>query len=113
MAFPTVTVYGNSDSCSQLRLLNNNIPVNLAPVIKMVLELDDNTEISSVDNPKMFNWEDCNEGVLTLKLGYKKWWPDSIFYAKLIVYDAGHIHGIYWGTLRIRALENTVVEGVA
>jgi hypothetical protein len=106
MGFPTITVYGDSSNRSQMRLLNDNIPVDLRLVTRMSLELDTRGEVSSDTSKGIFDWWSGPKGVLRLNLG-REWWPTGIFYSKLIVYDEVNARGVYWGTFRIRALENT------
>ena len=109
MSFPTVTVYGNSDNLQNLRLLDRGEPVNLASVTRILLELDDKTEVDSAISPSTFSWRSPGAlGVLRLFLGRDRFWSTKIYYAKLIVYDDLNYSGIFWGNLRIRAIENTV-----
>lgn len=106
MSFPTITVYGDSDNAQRLRLLNNNEPANLKSVTRVLLELDDATEIDSDSSPGLFEWSSGALGVLTLFLG-RKWWRTRIVYSKLVVFDELNTRGVFWGMFRIRAIENT------
>lgn len=107
MGFPTITVYGQSSNTNKFRLLEKREPVDLRLVKKVCLELDTQREINSEDYPGMFDWWTGARGVLKMQLGFL-WWPTGIFYSKLIVYDEFNYRGVYWGSFRIRALENTV-----
>lgn len=108
MSFPTITVYGESDNVQSLRLLDSSEPVNLKGVTRVVLELDDRTELDSDSAPELFDWLSPGTlGVMWFFLG-RRWWSTRIFYAKLIVYDELNYQGVFWGNLRIRAIENTV-----
>lgn len=107
MSFPTLTVYGDSANFNRIRLFDDGEPADLTHVSEIALELDDAQEISSKQDPNLFNWRTGVKGVVDLKLGIL-WWPTRIFYAKVIVYDPANYRGIYWGTIRIRALENII-----
>ena len=106
MGFPTITVYGESSNTAQIRLLENKEPVDLRLVRAMSLELNNREEISSTTEPAVFDWTSGARGVVRLNLG-TAWWPTGVFYSKLIVYDDLNYRGVYWGSFRIRALENT------
>lgn len=108
MSFPTVTVYGNSSNVQSLRLFDRGEPVNLAGVTRVLLELDDKTEIDSDVSPSLFSWRHVEvKGVVRFFLG-RRFWSTKIFYAKLLIYDELNYRGIFWGYFRIRAIENTV-----
>jgi len=111
MSFPTITVYGNSENVQSLRLLDKGEPVNLSSVTRVLLELDDRTEVDSDISPSLFDWINPGTlGVVWFFLG-RKFWSTKIYYAKVIVYDDLNYEGIFWGYLRIRAIENTVPVG--
>jgi len=105
MAFPTITVLGKSSNKAYIRFLNKGTPVNVTSTYRMLLELDTKAEIDSDDYPGFFNWNTGIIGVVTLSLG-NMWWPTKIYYAKVITFDDLHEEGIYWGNLRIKAIEN-------
>jgi len=107
MAFPTITVYGESSNTNTLRLFENKVPVNLKLVKKIRLELDNRAEIDSERNPGVFDWWTGARGVLKMQLGFL-WWPTAVYYSKLVVYDELNFRGVFWGAFRIRSLENTV-----
>lgn len=106
MSFPTITVYGESDNEQKLRLFSNDIPVTLKDVTKISIELNNKVELDSETYPNMFRIYIHDKGVIGLKLGLI-WWPTHIYYGKLIVYDDLNDRGIYWGTMRLRTMENT------
>lgn len=107
MSFPTITVYGNSDNTSKLRFYNKGVPVKLDYVTKIIVELNTGKELSSEQYPGMFKWRDMPVGVVAFKFGIE-WWSTNIFYGKIIVFDEVFVRGIYWGTIRIRSMENTI-----
>lgn len=105
MAYPTITVLGKSSNKAYLRFFNKDIPVPITSTTKMVLELDTRKEISSESYPSMFNWDTGTTGVAAIALG-TLWWPTRIYYAKIISFDDFYDEGLYWGTIRIKAIEN-------
>jgi hypothetical protein len=106
MSFPTITVYGESDNEYRIRLYSDEDPVNLDDIRKIAIELNNNVELDSYKYPSMFHLYRNIKGVLGLRLGLI-WWPTNIYYGKLVMYDDIHSRGIYWGTMRLRTMENT------
>ncbi len=107
MSYPTVTVLGNTNNKSYLRLYSDEEVAQISDISRVVLELNTTEEIDSKVNAGIFQWIGLPKGVLGLRLG-RYWWHTQIYYAKLIVFDEAYDEGIFWGTLRIRAMENTV-----
>ena len=106
MSFPTITVYGDSDNEQQIRLYSGEDPTDLHYATRFLIELNTKEEIDSTTSPKVFV-KHKTRGVLGLRLGLL-WWPTNIYYGKLIVYDDFHSNGLYWGTMRLRTMENTL-----
>lgn len=106
MSYPTITVYGNSNNKNYLRLYADQEVAEISEITRVSIELNTKEEIDSDVNSGIFQWRGLPKGVLGLRLG-RYWWRTNIYYGKLIIYDEAYDKGIFWGTLRIRAIENT------
>jgi hypothetical protein len=91
----TEIVYLGHNNTIDLLLKADGVAVDLSSVTRMVIELNNGTEIDSVDNPAAFDWTTGITGKLSLSLG------DEViaagrYSAVLVVYDPTNLDGIVW-----------------
>ncbi len=109
-AVPTIVVYSKSNNLNIVRLHENGEPVALTTITKIELRLRETGEaISSSDYPDAVSWAVGNErrGLVYLRLG-SLFFTTKTYSAEVIVFDPVNPLGIYFGNMRIRAIEERV-----
>ena len=111
MAVPTIVVYSYSSNRNTIRLLNKEEPVSLKSVQQIDLRLDNGRVLTSLNNPRKIQWDVDDEpnakGNVYLELG-RDFFTTKDYIADVMVFDDLNTLGVFWGYLRIRAIEGGV-----
>ena len=112
MAVPTIVVYSKSSNLNVLRLLDRKKPVILKTVTKIEIREDERNVYSSETHPQSIKWSvdvGNNRGYLYLSLGNLSFnSKDSS--CSVHVFDDLNYRGVFWGFIRIRFFEGTLLE---
>jgi hypothetical protein len=95
----TEVIYLNRDNSIDLVLKNDGEIFDLSSVTKIELLVDDVT-ISSADGHIDFS-SFASDGRIIISAGDVEGLSAGTYFADLIVYDADHADGIFWGKVRI------------
>lgn len=96
-------VYKARDNTIDLLLKADGSAVDLTPVTKVWLDLNNDTIIKSEADPDAFDWTtEGSSGILKLKLGgLAALTTGQTYEIDLIVFDASNVDGINWGKFSI------------
>lgn len=111
MAVPTIVVYSYSTNRDIIRLSNAGEPVSLKSVTKIELRLDSGRVLSSKIYDHAINWniqeDPGSKGEVYLQLG-RLFFATKEYIADVMVFDDLNFLGVFWGYLRIRAIEGNL-----
>ncbi len=100
MASVREVAYLGRDNTISVRLLDNNVPVDLTSVNRVILKLGSSV-VDSDEVAGVFDWNSPGtDGVLKMNLGTTSAPPCNVqpgrYYATLIVYDSANDDGVVW-----------------
>jgi len=92
--------YLGRDNTISIKLLDNNVPVDLTGVNRVILKLG-NAVVDSNATAGVFDWNSSGtDGVLKINLGKTNLPPSNVtvgrYYATLVVYDSLNDDGVVW-----------------